>query len=152
MWSQCVQPHTHWVLWEFMVKINYIEDILRLHWKKLPGDIVITLLGQFLKELSMSGSGTWWTHCEEHCERNHYISHWGHCDHIDGHIVKELNICPLSTLWSHHWAHCDPITGYIVNVITMSPLGTLWPSWWEHCKCDHHVSTGHIGVTWLGTF
>ena len=48
----------------------------------------------------MSGSGTRWVHCEEHCERNHYVSHWGHCDHIDGHIVKELNMCPLGvTNW-----------------------------------------------------
>ena len=56
------------------------------------------ITGQVLKELSMSGSGTCWIHCEEHCERNHYISHWGHCDHIDGHIVKELNMCPLGDI------------------------------------------------------
>ena len=52
-----------------MVKINYIEDILWLHWKKLPGDIVITLLDNFWKN-----------------------SEWvaqGHAGYIVNHIVKE---------------------------------------------------------------
>ena len=92
--------------------------------KEAPWGHCDHITGQFLKELSMSGSGTCWIHCEEHCERNPYVSHWGHCDHIDGHIVKELNLCPRGTLWSHHWVHCE---------------------------CDQHVPTGHIVIKLMGT-
>ena len=41
-----------------------------------------------------------------------------HCDQIDGHFVKELNMCPLAD----GWAHC--LNNH--NVITMYPLGK-WP-------------------------
>ena len=133
----------------------------QLHW----GYIVITLKeapwghwghisGQFLKELSMSGSGTCWTHCEEHCERNHYVSHWGHCDHIDGHILNELNMCPLSTLWMWSpyipWAHWSHMAGYILNVISICPLGTLYSHNWVHFECIWSLPTGYIVITyWL---
>ena len=78
------------------------------------------IIGQFLKELSMSGSGTCWIHWGEHCERNHYVSHWGHCDQIDGDIL---------------------------NVISMYPLGTLESHGWVHFKCDQYLPTGHIIFT-----
>ena len=109
---------THWEFFQnlsrnviTMCSTTYSLSSLRIHGKNQLnwGYIVITLKeppwgrcdhisGQFLKELSMSGSGTCWIHCEEHCERNHYVRHWGHCDHIDGHIVKELSMCPLGTV------------------------------------------------------
>ena len=45
-------------------------------------------------------------------------THWAHCDQIDGHFVKELNMCPLAD----GWVHC--LKNH--NVITMYPLGK-WP-------------------------
>ena len=42
-------------------------------------------------------------------------THQAHCDQIDGHIVKELNMSPLAD----GWAHC--LKNH--NVITMYPLG-----------------------------
>ena len=45
-------------------------------------------------------------------------THWAHCDQIDGHFVKELNMCTLAD----GWAHC--LKNH--NVITMYPLGK-WP-------------------------
>ena len=41
---------TSWVLWGFMVKLNYIEVSLWLLWKEPPGDIVITLQDTFWKK------------------------------------------------------------------------------------------------------
>ena len=55
IWSQCTQPYTWWVLWEFVVKLNHIESLLWVLWKELTGYI----MGVFLSILWKSSSHPW---------------------------------------------------------------------------------------------
>jgi len=66
-----------------------VVTVERTHWGHC-GHIA----GYFMKELLMSGSNTWWTHCEGNCERTQgfhskstqWLPWWAHCK-SDQHVI-----------------------------------------------------------------
>ena len=88
IWSQCTQPYTQWVLWEFVVKLNHIESLLWVLWKEPTGHIMGIFLGVLWKN-----------------------SQWvaqAHCGYILNKIVKEpIWVLSQNTCWVIWWVHFE---------------------------------------------
>ena len=130
LWSQCDLWSHAGHCWNVPPKVatGFIGSLrvcgkIEPHW----GFIVITLKrtpwghcghisGYFLKEVSMSGSGLWWTHCKQNCERT------------QGFHSK----CAQGALWG----------GDISKVTSMWLQVTLWSKWGVHFKRVQHVPPG----------
>ena len=114
IWSQCTQPYTQWVLWEFVVKLNHIESLLWVLWKEPTGHIVATLMGILWKN-----------------------SQWVaqvHSGHILIKIVKE----------HRGFIHKIPsgfFDGFFLNLISTYPPITLKSKWWVSCKRTLNLPT-----------
>ena len=73
----------------------------------------------FLKELSMSGSGIWWAHFDQICERNHQaFSKRNSWNSLMGSFKTYSQLT--------HWSHQDQSGEYIENLPTFYPLGKVW--------------------------
>ena len=115
IWSQCTQPYTQWVLWEFVIKLNHIESLLWVLWKEPTGYIVGIFLGILWKN-----------------------SQWvaqAHCGYILIKIVKEPSgfIHKIPAGW---------FDGFILNLISMYPLITLRSKWWVSFKRTLNLPAG----------
>ena len=103
IWSQCTQPYTQRVLWEFVVKLNHIESLLWVLWKEPTGYIVATLMGIL-------------------CKNSHWVAQV-HSRHILIKILKE----PRGFI---HKIPSGFFDGFFLNLISIYPPITLRSKWW----------------------
>ena len=99
-----IEPH-----WEFVV-----SSLKRTHWV-CCGQID----GHSLKELSMSGSGTLWTHFAQNCERTqgvhskntHWAMWWVFFEHVHNLPTNYIEIKVVSKFWKNSqltcWIKCE---------------------------------------------
>ena len=95
------------------------------------------IFGYFLKELSMSGSGSWWIHCNLNCERTqkfHFkCSHSFPCWVLfksDQHVPTDYRLIKVEFSFFNEFSLYPLDSGWInclknQNEITMCPLG-IW--------------------------
>jgi len=115
-----IEPH-----WEFVV-----SSLKRTHWAHCGHTF-----GYFLKELSMSGSGTLWVHFDQNSQNTCWVIWWAHFEfdlnvptnHIEIKVVskflKKLSTYLLAKVWVNSLKTLNKLTMYLPGMTPSAPSG-----------------------------
>ena len=108
---QYAQPHTQWVYWEFLIKLDPIKSFLWIHWNK-PSGYIVDIFWSILWKNSQWVAQAYFRHILIKFMKE-----------TPGFFLKMSSMCPLIKMRSNWWAHFECILNAPTGLIEIKMMG-----------------------------